>query len=176
VTPLFGFVIALLAGMLFRPPRVAVAAALPPWLAILALQTWHLAAGLGVNPSSTVYESSYWVVQLLVLAPTLGVAAGISDWRSRRRGNRAEPRTSLKRDATLAGIGTLASAAIGFVLLVAFGTASHPQSGGGDIPISGVIGVGSLLLSCVIVVVAEIYAWLSSRGERHARPAAGTTQ
>ena len=53
MTPLAGFVAAILAGWIIREPRRAAAAVLVPFLAVLAVQTWTLASGYGVNPPST---------------------------------------------------------------------------------------------------------------------------
>ena len=78
MTPLAGFVAAILAGWIIREPRRAAAAILVPFLAVLAVQTWTLAAGHGDNPPSTIHGVSYWVVQAIILAFALGIATQLA--------------------------------------------------------------------------------------------------
>ena len=78
MTPLAGFIAAILAGWIIREPRRAAAAILVPFLAVLAVQTWTLAAGHGDNPPSTIHGVSYWVVQLIILAVALGIATQLA--------------------------------------------------------------------------------------------------
>ena len=78
MTPLAGFVAAILAGWIIREPRRAAAAVLVPFLAVLAVQTWTLAAGHGDNPPSTIHGVSYWVVQAIILAFALGIATQLA--------------------------------------------------------------------------------------------------
>src|SRR5580704_6972976 len=78
MTPLAGFVAAILAGWIIREPRRAAAAVLVPFLAVLGVQTWTLAAGRGDNPPSTIHGVSYWVVQAIILAFALGIATQLA--------------------------------------------------------------------------------------------------
>ena len=78
MTPLAGFVAAILAGWIIREPRRAAAAILVPFLAVLGVQTWTLAAGRGDNPPSTIHGVSYWVVQVIILAFALGIATQLA--------------------------------------------------------------------------------------------------
>jgi hypothetical protein len=78
MTPLAGFVAAIIAGWIIRDPRRAAAAVLVPFLAVLAVQTWSLAAGHGDNPPSTIHGVSYWVVQAIILAFALGIATQLA--------------------------------------------------------------------------------------------------
>jgi hypothetical protein len=78
MTPLAGFIAAILAGWIIREPRRAAAAILVPFLAVLAVQTWTLAAGHGDNPPSTINAVSYWVVQAIILALALGIATQLA--------------------------------------------------------------------------------------------------
>ncbi len=82
MTPFAAFIIALIAGLSVRGPRRAVIAAIPPWLAVLLVQTWSLPAGLEQNPASTIGEPSYWIVQLIALGFLVGIAAGVAQLRS----------------------------------------------------------------------------------------------
>src|ERR1700735_2043921 len=78
MTPLAGFIAAILAGWIIREPRRAAAAVLVPFLAVLGVQTWSLAAGDGSNPPSTIHGVSYWVVQVIILAFALGIATQLA--------------------------------------------------------------------------------------------------
>ena len=53
MTPLAGFVAAIIAGWIVRDPRRAVPAVVIPFLIVLTMQTWGIAAGDGVSPPST---------------------------------------------------------------------------------------------------------------------------
>ena len=78
MTPLAGFVAAILAGRIIREPRRAAAAILVPFLAVLGVQTWALAAGHGNNAPSTIHGVSYWIVQAITLAFALGIATQLA--------------------------------------------------------------------------------------------------
>ena len=54
MTPLAGFIPAIIAGWLIRDPRRAAAAVVVPFLAVLAVQTWSIADGYGHSPPSTI--------------------------------------------------------------------------------------------------------------------------
>src|ERR1700685_492596 len=84
MTPLAGFVAAVIAGWILRDPRRAAAAVLVPLLAVLAAQTWTLASGRGINPPSTPNTVSYWVFQVIFLAFALGIATQLASWRRAR--------------------------------------------------------------------------------------------
>ena len=88
MTPLAGFIAAILAGWIIREPRRAAAAILVPFLAVLAVQTWTLAAGHGDNPPSTINAVSYWVVQAIILAFALGIATQLASVLRARIGRR----------------------------------------------------------------------------------------
>ena len=89
MTPLAGFVAAVIAGWIIRDPRRAAAAVVVPFLAVLAAQTWILASGRGDNPPSTVHGLSYWIFQAIFLAFALGITTQLAILR--RAGSR--PRT-----------------------------------------------------------------------------------
>ncbi len=78
MTPLAGFVAAVIAGWIIRDPRRAAAAVVVPFLAVLAVQTWILASGRGDNPPSTVHGVSYWVFQAIFLAFALGITTQLA--------------------------------------------------------------------------------------------------
>lgn len=84
MTLIAAVIFGLVSGFLVRGVRRALPAALGPWLVILGLQTWLLASGRGSNPSSTIRDAGYWVVQGVAVAMCLGIAAAIASRRARR--------------------------------------------------------------------------------------------
>lgn len=151
MTPVAGLLIAILVGLLVRGPRQALVAATPPWLAILLEQTWLLGSGRGNNPSSTISDPGYWVVQGISLALVLGIASGLSLWRSRRAGDNRRVGAST---GSLALVLTLAAAVIGGVIVFS-ATGNHTGSGSDAPPLAGVVGLvlGVLVLAVLGIVV-----------------------
>src|SRR5580658_4681042 len=89
MTPLAGFVLAVIAGWITRDARRAAAIIIIPFLAVTALQTYGLAIGDGHSPPSTVWPINgtsipYYVVQLLIMAAALGVAMLLAVVRAQR--------------------------------------------------------------------------------------------
>ncbi len=158
MTPLAGFVAAILAGWIIREPRRAAAAVLVPFLAVLGVQTWSLAAGHGNNPPSTVHGVSYWVVQAIILAFALGIAtqlaivlrarsaAGDGDADDAEAGRRALQATALL-------LVLIAAFVIGFVL------ASQPvlhHNANSPLPWYGATGILACVVSVVVLTVLHI--------------------
>ncbi|MDQ2831672.1 MAG: hypothetical protein M3Y74_21815 [Chloroflexota bacterium] len=170
MTPLAGFIIAILAGLLVRPARRAMAGATLPWLAVLAVQTWHLSSGHGVNPASTIQDPSYWVVQILIGAATLGIAAGMSAWRSRHVSDPHGGAMSTARLVTLSAIATLAATAIALPLSIV--ASSGTGTGHGAPPLAGIGGLLACVLALAILAGAEVRARRASDAEQRA-PRAG---
>ena len=173
MTPLAGFIIALLAGLLVRPPRLAMAAATPPWLAVLAIQTWHIGSGLSVSPASAIRNPGYPLVQILIFAATLGIAAGVSAWRSRHVSDRLRRSMSTMRIATLSALATLAATPIALLIFRFFDTPSVTQQGNGEPPLPGVVGMIALVLALAGLAVVEARARRAPDAEGHARTAPG---
>ena len=88
MTPLAGFVIAVIAGWIARDARRAAGIVVVPYLAVVAAQTWAIYDGRGTSPPNTVWPFkqaiSYYVVQAIILALALGVAALLGAVRARR--------------------------------------------------------------------------------------------
>ncbi len=89
MTPLAGFVLAIVAGWITRDARRAAAIIVIPFLAGTALQTYGIADGRGVSPPDTVWPLNgsslpYYVVQVLILAAVLGVGMLLGTVRARR--------------------------------------------------------------------------------------------
>lgn len=156
MTPLAGFVIAVIAAWIVRDPRRAAALVVVPYLAVVAAQTWAIDAGRGVSPPSTVWPFgpaiSYYVVQAIILALSLAVAALLGAVRARRR----------PPSDRVAGIGrrTFIAATVDGVLTAAFITgallATAPvrlHSVTGSPPLYGVIGIGVSIVSVIVLGV-----------------------
>ena len=154
MTPLAGFVAAILAGWIIREPRRAAAAILVPFLAVLAAQTWTLAAGRGHNPPSTINGVSYWIFQAVFLAFALGIATQLASWRRAR---------SAADDAAGASHRALQASAVLLVLTAAFVTVyvlnSPPvlhHTTSSPIPLTGEVGILACIVSLVVVSVLNI--------------------
>ena len=168
MTPLGGYVIAIVVGLLVRGPRRALAVSVAPWLAVMAAQTWNLASGRGHNPPG-VLEPGYCVVQLVILGLTLGVVAGVSDWRSRHPFGHPFPRFSAPRTITLSVVLTIASGLTAILLLVLFPVpASQRGTGNGNPPWEGLIGIAICALSVVVLGVSYLRARRNSAKQQGA--------
>ena len=153
MTPLAGFVAAILAGWIIREPRRAAAAVLVPFLAVLAVQTWSLAAGHGDNPPSTIHGVSYWVVQAIILAFALGIATQLAIVLRARPSeqNAGASRRALQATAVLLVL--TAAWVTGFVLTskpVLHHNASSP------LPWYGVTGILACIASVIVLTVLHI--------------------
>lgn len=151
MTPIAGFIIAIIAGLMVRSGRRATIVVLAPWLVVLGYQSWYLASGRAISPPGTVTDFpsaiGYWLVQAVILAPAVGIAAQLGAAGSRRH---PADNGSLARRAWVASALGLAASVI--VILLGFvwfrqegGTvfAGHHSSGGSP----PVIGMAGLLLS-----------------------------
>src|SRR5215469_2399862 len=175
MTPIAGFVIAIIAGWIVRDPRRAAAAVVAPYLAVVAAQSWILASGRGVSPPSTVTGwpelIGYWAVQAVFLALAIGIAAELGILRRRR----------MAPDDASAGAGhriTLASgvlAAVTAVFVVAYLLDSAPVSrhvAGGTPPVQGYVG----MLLCIVTFLAlSVVTFLGRRSASTELAAADTT-
>lgn len=171
MTPLAGSILGTVAGLLVRPPRRAMIAATPPWLAVLAVQTWHLATGHGHNPASTISNPGYWLVQLITLALALGVAAGVSAWRARRVSDPRGGSPNTARVGVLSAIATVMSVAVSLPLVILTGSGSG--KGSAAIPLTGIVGDIACLLALVVLGIVEVRARRDRGPERGARLAPG---
>jgi hypothetical protein len=146
MTPLAGFIAAIIAGWFVRDARRAPAAIIVPFLAVLALQSYGIGAGYGHSPPSTVTSYpgaiAYWVVQMIILAPALGIAAGLGSLRAGGRGTAAGAgRTAVRVCAAL----TLAAGV--FDLIYALHASPVRQHlANGSPPAYGLAGMGLLIV------------------------------
>jgi hypothetical protein len=154
MTPLAGFVAAVIAGWIIRDPRRAAAAVLVPFLAVLAAQTWTLASGRGINPPSTPNTVSYWVFQAVFLAFALGITTQLASWRRAR---------SAPGDGAGASRRALQASALLIVLTAAFVPVyvldAHPvlhHNANSPLPVTGLFGIAACIVSLIVVSVLNI--------------------
>jgi hypothetical protein len=155
MTGMFSIFLAIGAGW-FAPPGKAVALAVTlPYVAICAFQSISLALGYGVNPPDTVSDLSYWVVQALILAITLGAADQISRLRSRREP--AEVRRGARRAVAVNAGLTVALVGVFYLLRPELdpGSVAHHTGTGGP-PWAGLAGIGTSLVVLLALALAPL--------------------
>jgi hypothetical protein len=156
MTPLAGLVCALVAGWLIRDARQATAAVIVPFLAVLGLQTYVIAAGYGNSPPGTVTSYpgaiSYWVVQLIILVPTLFIAAGLG----RLRAGAGRPAVAVSAALTLA-------AGVLDLIWALEATPVRHHLANGSPPAYGVAGIGGLLIGTLVLAALLLRQRLAAR-------------
>jgi hypothetical protein len=172
VTPIAGFIFAVVAGLMVRNGRRAVLVVLVPWLIVLAYQSFYIASGRAISPPSTVTDfpsaSGYWLVQAIILALALGIAALLGSAQARRCTD--GDRHDLTRRTEVASALCLAAS----VLIIVLGFIVFPHQGGtvsaghhsqdGSPPLIGQLG---LLLSFATCAVLGAMTLRRSRATRH---------
>jgi hypothetical protein len=154
MTPLAGFVAAILAGWIIREPRRAAAAILVPFLAVLAVQSWTLAAGHGDNPPSTIHGVSYWVVQAIVLAFALGITtqlASVLRARSAAGDGAGASRRALQATVVLL---VLTAASLTGIVLDSKPVLHH--SANSPLPWYGATGILACVASLIVLTVLRV--------------------
>ena len=171
MTPLAGFIAAVIAGWIIRDPRRAALTATIPFLIVMAVQTWAIDAGDGVSPPSTVYPLSgaisYYVVQLILLGFTIGIATELAAVRRARMP--AEDRAGAGRRTVLAAALLAVLTAVTWVLWAVNAAPVRHHSSQGSPPAYGLIGMGLCVVSLAVLTVMVI------RDRRTARRARLTT-
>jgi hypothetical protein len=138
----------------------------------LAYQSWYIASGRAVSPPSTVthFPSAvgYWLVQVIILVPALGVAGLLA----RRTASGPDPRGLARRTQLASALGLAAS-----VIIILFGFVwFRPQGGtvyvahhssGGSPPLIGMLG---LLAEFVTFAGLGLIAFRRRRTARVAHP------
>jgi hypothetical protein len=158
VTGLVGIFLGLSAGWLVANRRHMALAVVLPFLVILGVQTWRLAAGDGVSPPSTVTAFpgliGYYVVQLI----TLGLALGVADQIRTRRHPATSDRRFAETDRRQLTAALVANVVWCGAVVLAFRLDRHlfdpgsvtTHTGNGSPPVFGVLGI----LSSVVVFAA----------------------
>jgi hypothetical protein len=167
MTPWAGFVAAIVAGLIVRDPRRAVATVIVPFLVVLATQSWMIASGRAVSPPSTVTQFpsclGYWLVQAIFLALAVGIAAELSSLR------RARPAASAQvaRASVLLAVLT-AVFEVGYLL---DSSPVRVHSGNGAPPAQGVVGILLCAGTFVVLSVLTIRARRAIASQRRATTA-----
>jgi hypothetical protein len=170
MTPIAGFIIAVIAGLAIRRGRRAALVVVVPWLIVLVYQSWYIASGRAISPPSTVTDFpsaiGYWVVQAIIVAPALGIAAQLGGFGSRRR--TVDPGDLARRSWIAAGLGVAVS-----VIVILYGFVWFRQQGGtvyaghhssdGSPPLIGILGILLSYLTCAGLGVATIRARHAAR-------------
>ena len=165
MTPVIGLVIAVVVGFVASSRRGVLIGVIPPMLAVTAAQSWYLGTGRGHNPPATTTDSpAYWVVQLVILALISGVAMGIYAIRARRVSRRGGSLVTVRRGSGGPMLATATVAALAATLALMFATdrPSHPGTGNGSLPVTGVVGIVVALLAIAVFGVL----WLRNRPTR----------
>jgi len=186
MTPIAGFFLAVIAGWIVREPRRAAATVVLPYLTVVAVQTWSLANGYGINPPDTVTPFSgaisYWVVQLVFGLIAMAIAAELAVLRAPGRSPR--PTVPLAGPWYRAAVATAICDTGLFVLLVAWLAVAKlvtHHSTTSPIPPEGVIGIGLDLVGVVALGIGALRVVIKARRSRTApealvaQPPAGTT-
>jgi hypothetical protein len=146
---------------------------LAPWLVVLAYQSWYIASGRAISPPGTVTDFpsaiGYWLVQAIILAPALGIAAQLGAMGSRRhpdsRGRLGHP----ARAASALGLATsVIVILLGFVWFRAQGGtvfAGHHSSGGSP-PVIGMVGLVLSFLTCGVLGVMTLRQLRAAKAAR----------
>lgn len=168
MTPIAGFFLAVIAGWIVREPRRAAATVVLPYLTIVAVQTWSLANGYGINPPSTVTPFSgaisYWVVQAVFGLIAMAIAAELAVLRAPGRGGR--PAVPLAGPWYRAAVASAICDTGVFVLLVAWLAGAKlvtHHSTSSPIPPQGVIGIGLDLVGVVALGITVLTTRIRAR-------------
>ncbi len=156
MTPIAGFVLALIAGWLVPNPRRAAALVVIPYLAVLTVQTWGIAAGHGVSPPSTVTPLSgaisYYVFQAVFLALALGIAAELATLRSRS----APHRDQSGRPVLMAAAVETGLTAVFLAVWIAVSAPVRHHTSAGAPPLQGLLGIGLCFVTVTALGIAVI--------------------
>jgi len=181
MTPIAGLIVAVIAGLMVANGRRAASVVLVPWLVVLAYQSWYIASGRAIIPPSTVthfpYAIGYWLVQVIILAPALGIAAQLG-----ASGLRRHPVSAI----VLARRAWMASAfgVVVAVVVILFGFVLFPHEGGtvaaghhsadGSPPVIGMVGILGSYLGCAVLGVGTLVRRRTSKGARSVTPVRGS--
>ncbi len=159
MTPMTGFIIAVIAGWIVRDGLRAAMTVVVPWLAVLTAQTWIIAAGRAVSPPSTVSRLpqaiGYWVVQAVFLVLALGIAGQLGALRARRR----LPHGAADGPGRQAAIASALLAAATAVFVTAWLLDSTPvarHAAEGSPPVQGAVGMALSIVAFAVLSILTI--------------------
>lgn len=156
MTPLAGFVLGIIAGLINRSARRAALWVVPPWSAVLAVQTAWLASGHDNNPASAVEFPKvigYAIVQAISLALAVGVATQMVAWRQRRPVDPSAG-SGTRNNSTLSMWAATIVAGVLAVSIFFITRPAHPGHGGGNAPVYGIVGIALCLVTLVALAIA----------------------
>ncbi len=134
-----GFIIAIVAGWLVHDARKAAATVIIPWLGVVAVDAWLLAAGHDDSPPSTVNQFpqaiSFWAVQVVLLALLLGIAAMLGLLRARQDLSRGRAANAGRQAAIAAAILVTATAVFALIAVLASAPVLHHSATGSPSPV-----------------------------------------
>jgi NO-binding membrane sensor protein with MHYT domain len=162
---IIGLLVAVVVGFVAASRPGVLIGVIPPMLAATAAQSWYLGTGRGHNPSATTTDSpAYWVVQLIIVALICGVAMGVYAIRARRASRRGGTLVQARRGpgGSMLAAATVAAFAGTLGLMFATDRPSHPGSGNGNLPVTGVVGIVVAILAIAVFGVL----WLRNRPVR----------
>ncbi|MHB1535389.1 MAG: hypothetical protein ACYC1D_12430 [Acidimicrobiales bacterium] len=168
MTGVVGILLALVAGWLVFDRRRAAMVMVVPFLVVLGVQTWHIAAGKAVSPPSTVNKFpdliGYCLVQVIILALALGAGNQVR----MRRATAAGPTASSSKAPQRTRVAVVINTAISALVVAAFlgesavfdpGSVVHHSTQAGP-PLLASIAIG---LSAVIFAIG---GFLTIKGRR----------
>src|ERR1700722_1073284 len=165
MTPIAGFIIAVIAGLVVRRGRRAALVMAVPWLIVLVYQSWYIASGRAISPPSTATDFpsaiGYWLVQVVIVAPALGIAAQARALGP--RGGGVDPGDLARRSWIATGLGVAVAVIVilcGFVWFREQGGtvyAGHHSSEGSP-PLIATLGIVFSYLTCAGLGIATIRA------------------
>jgi hypothetical protein len=166
MTPLAGFIAAVIAGWLVCGVRRAMAVAVVPFLVVLAVQSWGIAAGYDHSPPSTITSFpgtlGYWLVQVIILAPALGIAAEMGALRARPERPHDRAAGPGRRAIVVCGVLTLAAGVFDAIYAAQVSPITHHLANGSPPP-WGLAGMGLLFVTLAVLSAVLL------RGRRAAR-------
>jgi hypothetical protein len=180
MTPIAGFIIAVVAGWLVRDGRRATALVVIPWLGVLAVQTWILAAGDGVSPPSTVSQFpqaiGYWAVQAGFLAFPLGIAAMLGSLRARDGlpGDLTGRLDSIKAQTAITAAILAVATTVFLASAVLTAAPVRHHSAEGTPPLIGFVGMALCVTSFAALSVVSIWRY-RARNRRFGTETASVT-
>jgi hypothetical protein len=148
MTGTVGILLAVIAGWFVSERRQVVMVVVLPFLAVLAIQTWGIAAGRAVSAPSTVTAFpdliGYYVVQAIILALTLGIALQISALRFGGSPGRGSATLGLAANMLVAAL-VVGGFRLDRPLLDPGSTTHHSSSGP---PLLGIAGIALSAVVC----------------------------
>jgi hypothetical protein len=168
-----GFIIAIVAGWFVHDVRKAAATVVIPWLGVLAVGAWLIAAGRDDSPPSTVSQFpqaiGFWTVQVVLLALLLGIAAMLGSLRAQQDFSRGRAGNAGRQAALATAILVIATAAFAVVSVLGSAPVRH-HSATGSPPLFELVGWALSVVSFGVLAVATIMR----RRARHRRLATET--